>query len=202
MTIDVHSALGALASGVALTAPQLESLGRYSTSLHSWNQRIRLTGASSVEAILGEHVADALPLLRHLPDGPFRLLDVGSGAGFPAIVLALLRPDAQVTMVEPIGKKHAFLRAMIRELPLPNAEALQARIEQLSADDDFDVAVSRATWPIADWLIRARPGLVPGRRILGQIGADVSTLPGDAEVYTYELAGSCRHVVRLETAPN
>ncbi|MBW2241017.1 MAG: 16S rRNA (guanine(527)-N(7))-methyltransferase RsmG [Deltaproteobacteria bacterium] len=202
MSRGIRGSLGAAAAGVAIQESQLEALGRYAESLDSWNQRIRLTGAGSIEAILAEHVADALPLLAHLPHGPFRMLDVGSGGGFPAIVLALLRPDAQITMVEPIGKKHAFLRAMVRELPLPNSEAVQARIDRLSTEDDFDVAISRATWPIAEWLSRARPGLLPGRRILGQTGADLSTLPPDAVTHAYEHRGAQRHVVVLTGPPS
>lgn len=197
MSSATRKALGPGARGVELSNLQLDALGRYAASLHAWNQRIRLTGARSVDAILAEHVADALPLLAHLPPGPFRLLDVGSGAGLPGIALAVLRPDASVTLVEPNGKKHAFLRAMIRELPLPAVEALQARIERLGPDDDFDVAISRATWPIADWLDRARPGLCQGRRILGLTGAALGALPPDATAHPYELAGSSRHVVVL-----
>ncbi|MCP5059644.1 MAG: 16S rRNA (guanine(527)-N(7))-methyltransferase RsmG [bacterium] len=206
MTADGHgriwALLGTAAEGRAIQESQLEALGRYAESLHNWNQRIRLTGADSIEAILAEHVADALPLLDHLPSGPFRMLDVGSGGGFPAIVLALLRPDAQITMVEPIGKKHAFLRAMIRELPLPNAEALQARVDHLSTEDEFDVAISRATWPIEEWLARARPGLLPGRRILGQAGANLPELPPDVTVHAYEHMKSRRHVVVLTEEPS
>lgn len=199
MTGTVLQALGTLANGVTVSEGQLEALDRYAEALHHWNQRIRLTGAGSVEAILGEHVADALPLLPHLPSGAFRLLDVGSGAGLPGIVLALLRPDAKVTLIEPIGKKYAFLRAMIRDLPLPQTIALQTRIESLAPEDDFDVAVSRATWPIADWLSRARPALRPDRRILGLTGADLSTLPRDAVAHPYELAGATRHVIVLDS---
>ena len=200
MTAAVRRALGPLAENVAFSEVQLEALGRYAESLQRWNQRIRLTGAGSVDAILAEQVGDALPLLPHLPSGAFRLLDVGSGAGLPGIVLALLRPDAEVTLIEPIGKKHAFLRAMIRELPLPSTEALQARVESLAPDDPFDVAISRATWPIADWLTRARPGLRPGRRILGLTSADLSTLPPDAVAHPYRRAGATRHVIVLEAA--
>lgn len=197
MSVEIRTALGPLAQGIPLGETQLDALGRFAAGLHRWNQRIRLTGAASLDEILGEQVADALPLLAHLPTSRFRLLDVGSGAGLPGLVLAVLRRDAEVRLVEPNGKKHAFLRAMIRELPLPNAEAIQARVEALTRDDDFDVAVSRATWPIADWLARARPGLLPGRRILGLTGGDLSSLPDDVSVHPYELAGSQRHVVVL-----
>ncbi len=201
MSPDVRAALGPLARGLELSPPQEDQLRRYAESLHAWNQRIRLTGATSVEAILAEHVADALPLLPHLPERPFRVLDVGSGAGLPGIPIAILRPDARVTLLEPNGKKHAFLRAMIRELPLPNTEALRARLEDLPPDAAWDVAVSRATWPLTAWLERAHPTVRPGGRILAQTGPHPpNDLPPAAHLHPYPLAGTTRHVVTLTTA--
>src|SRR5262249_10356263 len=102
--------------GLALSLQQSEQLARYLALLVAWNQRVNLTGARGAGQIISRHLADTFALARHLPDAAFRLIDVGAGAGFLGLVVAILRPDAHCTLLEPTGKKHAFLRAAAREL--------------------------------------------------------------------------------------
>src|SRR5688572_10696434 len=84
----------ARALGVAVPEAAFEPLARYASLVLEWGARINLTGARSAEALADDHLADALALLPFLPAGPFSLVDVGSGAGLPGLVLALLRSDA------------------------------------------------------------------------------------------------------------
>jgi 16S rRNA (guanine527-N7)-methyltransferase len=176
--------------GHELSAAAAELLARYLALLLPWNLRINLTGARSADEILDRHLADGFALLPHLPAGPFRLADIGAGAGFLGVAVAVLRPDARCLLLEPIGKKHAFLRAVARELPLPNLEPRAERLELHLARPDFaafDVAVSRATWPPLEWLDRARPLLRPGGLAAAYEGREPMPLPSGVSRFTYRV---------------
>lgn len=188
--------------GVALGAAALELLARYADLLLDWSSRVNLTGARTREALADEHLADALVLLPHLPPGPFRFVDVGSGAGLPGLVVAILRPEATGVLLEPIRKKHAFLAHAVRELGL--AGRIAARAERLEAHlaggqtGAYDVAISRATWPAAEWLGRGRPLVRPGGWIFGFEGVAPGELPAGARRHPYRLGEKQRALVVLE----
>jgi 16S rRNA (guanine527-N7)-methyltransferase len=188
--------------GVGLGAPELERLARYAELVLDWGSRINLTGARTREALADEHLADALALLPHLPRRPFRFVDVGSGAGLPGLVLAIFRPDATGVLLEPTRKKHAFLAHALRELGL--ADRVAARAERLEAHltggagASYDVAISRATWPAASWLVRGRPCVRPGGRVYGFEGPTPGELPAGARRHPYTLGGRKRALVVLE----
>jgi 16S rRNA (guanine527-N7)-methyltransferase len=176
------------ALGLGLSAAQAELLARYLALLLPWNLRVNLTGAASAEEVLDRHLADAFALVPHLPAGRFRLVDVGAGAGFVGVAVAVLRPDARCVLLEPVGKKHAFLRAVARELPLPNLEPRAERLEIHAArpePEGYDVAVSRATWPPLEWLERARALLRPGGIAVAFEGKERPELPRGAERVPY-----------------
>jgi 16S rRNA (guanine527-N7)-methyltransferase len=185
--------------GVSVPPEAFAPLARYVGLVLDWGARINLTGAHTPEALADEHLADALALLRHLPAGPFSFVDVGSGAGLPGLVIALLRADATGTLLEPVGKKHAFLAHAIRSLGL--AGRVTARAERLEAHLEaggraaYDVAVSRAVWPAADWSQRGLPLLAPGGVLLGLEGAAAGAPPPGCERHPYELARLRRSVL-------
>lgn len=168
----------------------LEDLARYLAILLVWNRRIRLTGARSAEAVVDEHLADALPLLPHLPSGAGELVDVGSGAGFPGLVLGILRPDLRCILLEPVSKKQAFLATVIRELSLAGVRSVRERLEDhMRTGACYDVAVSRAVWPAADWLPRGLALVRPGGIVLGLEGASQGALPSGAVRHPYRRGG-------------
>jgi 16S rRNA (guanine527-N7)-methyltransferase len=188
--------------GVEIGSHELELLARYAGLVLDWGSRINLTGARTPEALADEHLADALAALPHLPGGPFRFIDVGSGAGLPGLVLALVRGDASGVLLEPIRKKHAFLAYAARELGL--AGRVEARAERLEmhlaggAGASYDVAISRATWPAASWLVRGRPLARPGGRVYGFEGSTPGELPAGARRHPYTLGRRKRALVVLE----
>ena len=125
----------------------MAALGRYLDLVAAWNARVNLTGARTAGAILDRHLADGFVLAAHLPADCSTLLDVGAGAGFVSVACAVLRPGLRCTLLEPNGKKHTFLRAVARELPLPGVRALRERLEEHLRREDFepyDAAVSVA----------------------------------------------------------
>jgi 16S rRNA (guanine527-N7)-methyltransferase len=109
--------------------------------------------------MLVHHLLDSIaviePLRRHTGGKPARVLDVGSGAGLPGVVIAALMPELDVTCVDAVGKKAAFVRQAAGELGLKNLHAVHARVEDL-AGDPFDVIVSRAFASLADFVALTR----------------------------------------------
>ena len=146
-------------------AAAADLIRRYFALLLTWNARINLTGARTVEALEGEHLPDALAMSRLVRPGA-RVLDVGAGGGLPALPFAILRPDARVTLLEPRTRRVAFLRTACRDLALTNAEVIEGRLESQDRPAPFDILSSRATFPPADWLELAVPHLGPGAQVL------------------------------------
>jgi len=174
-------------------------LAQYASLVLEWGARINLTGARTPEALADDHLADALALLPHLPGEPFRFVDVGSGAGLPGAAIALLRPDASGTLLEPVRKKHSFLAHAVRALLL--SERLEARNERLEkhlaerGSGAYDVAVSRAVWPASEWLALGEPLLKPAGLLLGVEGSTPGELPPGASRYPYRLRDRSRAVI-------
>lgn len=130
--------------------PRTETLARierYLELLAVWNHRLRLTGERDPSRLIERHVADSLAPVRHLPSRGL-VVDVGSGAGFPGIILACVCPDLEVVLVDSRRKPIAFLCDAIRSVPLPHARAVAARAEDAATDPELAgraaVVVSRA----------------------------------------------------------
>jgi 16S rRNA (guanine527-N7)-methyltransferase len=119
----------------------IETLERFTTLLLEWNGVHNLTGAKTPEAVY-EHIADALYPLDFIKR-PHTLLDVGTGAGFPGLVLAIALPETQVTLCEPLKKRVAFLKYAAVSLELDNVTVAPMRVEKLR-HDPFELITSRA----------------------------------------------------------
>lgn len=143
---------GARALGLALTTSQLEAFVRLEEALLAWNRRVNLTGISDPSEIEVKHFVDSLtlvPLLSGwLSSGQGSCIDVGSGAGFPGLPLAIAMPGLRLTLVEATGKKIAFLRQVVAVLGLERVTTVYGRAEQLAHAPEhrgaYDVAVARA----------------------------------------------------------
>jgi 16S rRNA (guanine527-N7)-methyltransferase len=146
----------------ALEGEAIDSLSVYLSELDAWRRRINLTGRLSPEDLVA-HALEALPGAAFIADGE-RVVDIGSGAGFPAIPLAILRAKASFTLVEPVARKAAFLRHAARTIPLPSLTVHTARIEEVEGET-FDVATTRAVGSLGPLIGRA-PFLRPGGRLL------------------------------------
>jgi len=127
--------------GLSLDEPRLLALSRYLAELDLWRRRTNLTGPMSAEELV-PHALESIFGEKLIPDGA-RLLDIGSGAGLPGLPLAIVRPDLAVTLLEPRGKRAAFLRHAVRAVPVQNAQVLEDRVEKL-AKPLYDVATIRA----------------------------------------------------------
>ena len=171
-----------------------EKLSDFNSLFLKWNKSINLSSARSA-AEIDEHITDCLYLVQRLLDFN-RVIDVGSGGGFPVVVAAIARPETQFTAIEPVHKKHAFLRTAIRELGLDNLEALAVRIEG-HAVRSYDAATSRATFDLIEWFEIGLKHVRPGGVVFGFEGQPREDLPAGVERHRYDIDGKARAIVWL-----
>lgn len=180
------------ALGLALAPAQHEQLVAFLGLLQRWNSTYNLTAVREPEAMLTQHLADCLavlgPLQARLPRG--RVLDVGSGGGLPGVVLAIMAPQLDVTCVDAVGKKAAFVRQVAGTLRVPNLHAAHARVENLKAPP-FDLITSRAFASLADFTRLTGHLLQPGGghwlAMKGRRPEDeLAALPASVEVFHVE----------------
>ena len=139
---QVLLAQGLATLGEHASAPTLAAFDTYCALLHKWSRAYNLTAVTEPFAMLRQHFLDSASVLPHLA-GP-RVLDVGTGAGFPGLVIALLRPDWHVTVVDSVAKKTRFCTQVAHALGLTNVSVLHARVEAEIRGESFDDIVSRA----------------------------------------------------------
>jgi 16S rRNA (guanine527-N7)-methyltransferase len=188
-------------AGLDLPASLQPALEDFVRLFHKWNRQINLSAARS-EAELCEHVGDCLHLVPPLRDAvpassaPSRVLDVGAGGGLPAVVIALCLPALHVTALEPVHKKHAFLRTAARELGLPNLEPRAERLED-HPRRDYAATTSRATLDLADWLRLGIDRVEPGGIAFGFEALPRDDLPPGTKRFPYTHLGRSRAIVAL-----
>lgn len=190
-------AAGLARLGVAASDAQVDTLVRFSDELLRWNARINLSAART-PADMAQHVVDSAAVVPWIPATTQRVIDVGSGGGLPAVPVAILRPELSVVALEPIHKKHAFLQHARRALGLTNLEARAERVED-HAGRGYDVAESRATFALPEWLEIGRELVRPGGVVLAMEGAEQHNLPGRATRHPYTLDDRTRSIVVLRT---
>lgn len=137
----------AAALGVALDEAQLERFDVYARLLVEWNEKINLTAITDPEGIVLKHFADSLAAAPLMPKSFFSLIDVGTGAGFPGVPLAILRDDVELTLLDSLNKRLIFLEELCRAVGV-NATLVHARAEEAGRNsalrEHFDVATARA----------------------------------------------------------
>jgi 16S rRNA (guanine527-N7)-methyltransferase len=160
---------------IHLTGRQVLALLTFEKELMEWNQKFNLTAIRDVESIRTKHFLDSLScVLAWKATPPVRLIDVGTGAGFPGIPLKILYPNMKLTLVESVGKKAMFCQHIVRVLGLENVEMVKARAEDVGQDpkhrESYDWAVARAVANLnvlSEYLI---PLVRIGGRMLAQKG--------------------------------
>ncbi len=154
--------------GVELKPEQAAKLIAHLDLMDEWGQRMNLTAIRDREQQLTKHVLDSLSVIPYLRGR--RIADVGSGAGFPGIPLAIVMPEAQFALIESTGKKCRFLEHVRDTLEITNVEVVQARAEAWKPAARYDTVLARAVGPLAD-LIRNAGALVAGNgRLLAMKG--------------------------------
>lgn len=140
--------------GLPADAKTVDAFLFYCAELKKWNKAYNLTAITDDREIVTKHFLDSLLYLKAIPDDVRTLCDVGTGAGFPGIPIALVRPDLQITLIEPSRKRCSFLRHMTKRLSRENIEVIEANAEAVDAGP-FDLVLTRATFTIAELLKKA-----------------------------------------------
>jgi 16S rRNA (guanine527-N7)-methyltransferase len=159
---------GARALALDLDEAQLARLVAHLDLLDDWNTRMNLTAIRDRPSQLTKHLLDSLTVLPYLQGE--RIADVGSGAGFPGIPLAIVEPHRHFTLIESTGKKCRFLEHVRDTLELKNVEVVQSRAESYKPEVRFDTVIARAVGPVADLVKAAGPLVVGGGRLLAMKG--------------------------------
>ncbi|MGA7537346.1 MAG: 16S rRNA (guanine(527)-N(7))-methyltransferase RsmG [Steroidobacteraceae bacterium] len=158
----------ATALGVALTEHDAARLRQLLEELSRWNHRFNLTGITDLESMVTHHLLDSLAVHRYLHGQS--IADVGTGAGFPGLPLALVNPERRFTLIDSSGKKIRFVSHAARTLGLMNAEPLQARVETLRPERPFDTVLARAFAPLPQLLEAVAPLCASDTRVLAMKG--------------------------------
>ncbi|MGC1453715.1 MAG: 16S rRNA (guanine(527)-N(7))-methyltransferase RsmG [Nitrospirota bacterium] len=156
---------GAKKLSISLTVEQANSLFIYLAELKKWSQKINLTSIKDERDVVIKHVLDSLSYLHGFTAVPgLRLLDMGSGAGFPALPIKITHPEISITMVDSAKKKASFLRHIVRTLKLTEITVIDTRTEELSLQllAAFDVVTARAFADMKSAIAEGMPLLRPG----------------------------------------
>ncbi len=177
--------------GLAASSEQRAALTLYLDLLERWNAVYNLTAVRDRSAMLRQHLADCLAIIPHLAPhlSRGRLLDVGSGGGLPGVVIAVMMPALEVTCVDAVAKKAAFVRHVAGVLAIGNLHAVHGRAETFRSER-FDVVVSRAFATLAKFVEMTRECLAPDGVWLamkGRVpGEELAQVPPDVEVFHVE----------------
>jgi 16S rRNA (guanine527-N7)-methyltransferase len=192
------------ALGVQLSDEQAARALQLLDELTVWNRSYNLTAITARDAMIRGHLLDSLSALGELAGS--RIADVGTGAGFPGLPLALAAPQRAFTLIDSVAKKIRFVTHAARKLQLSNVTPLQARVEALTPDDCFDTVIARAYASLPDLLASVAGLCGPATRVLalkGRFPADeIAQLPPgwrlqSSRPVTVPGLGAERHILRL-----
>jgi 16S rRNA (guanine527-N7)-methyltransferase len=185
---------------VHLTGRQVLSLITYERELMEWNRKFNLTAIRDQESIRTKHFLDSLSCVQAWQaQPPNRLVDVGTGAGFPGIPLKIIYPGMKITLVESVGKKAMFCQHIVRVLGLENVEVIQARAEDLGQKaehrEKYDWAVARAVAQMNVLVEYLLPFVKIGGMVLAQKGESAPAEVQEAEKAMKLLGGKLKQLL-------
>jgi 16S rRNA (guanine527-N7)-methyltransferase len=163
--------------GLKLTPHQVNLLEQYEQELLAWNERYNLTAIRDTEEVRVKHFLDSLTCVQAMKEGPGRrMIDIGSGAGFPGLVLKIVYPSVQLTLVDSVGKKIDFCRHVVKKLGMEQVETLHERAENIGQSlahrEQYDWAVARA--------VAALPVLAEYLLPLVRVGGHMLAMKGES----------------------
>ncbi|MFK3868588.1 16S rRNA (guanine(527)-N(7))-methyltransferase RsmG [Psychrobacter faecalis] len=172
--------------GLTLSAQQQRTLLLYLDQLLLWNKAYNLTAITDPVEALIKHIIDCLAIITHLPPGS--LLDIGTGAGLPAVIIAICQPERQCTALDSNQKKIRFIKQISSELGLTNMQPIASRIEAHEAS--YEVVTSRAFASLIDFVEVAQPRLAEN----GYLCAMKGKAPSDEELQALSDAWQIRTI--------
>jgi 16S rRNA (guanine527-N7)-methyltransferase len=207
-TLEPALHAGCNALGIELSPAQSRALVALLAELVEWNGRFNLTSITEPEDMLRKHLLDSLVVLPHLMGE--RIADVGTGAGFPGLPLAICAPGRQFTLIDSVGKKCRFVEHAAASLGLANVTVVNMRAEAYKPAIRFDTVIARALAKIADFIGYAGHLCTGSGRLLAMKGRlpehELQALPGGwrvVAVHRLDIPGldAERHLVELARTP-
>ena len=177
---------------IEISDNQLEKFDKYMQLLLEWNEKINLTAIIEPDEVKIKHFLDSLTVLKYINDED-KVIDIGTGAGFPGIPLKIMKPDAKITLLDSLNKRINFLNLVIEELELKNIEAIHGRAEEFARNklyrEKYDVAVSRAVANLSTLTEYMLPFVKVGGRCICMKGANLKEELDKAKNAIQELGG-------------
>ncbi len=186
--------------GYNLQEEQLEQFFTYKELLIEWNKKMNLTAIEQEEDIITKHFIDSLSIASYIPDTA-KVIDIGTGAGFPGIPLKILKKDLSITLLDSLNKRITFLEEVIRNLSLENIQAVHARAEELAHKEEYreqyDIAVSRAVAPMHTLLEYMLPYVKIGGKCICMKGPNLQEESKDLQNCLETLGGKIEKIEEI-----
>ncbi|MDF1795376.1 MAG: 16S rRNA (guanine(527)-N(7))-methyltransferase RsmG [Coxiellaceae bacterium] len=186
----------------SISEDQEKQLADHVNLLNKWNKVYNLTAITDIEQQISHHVLDSLAVAPYIKDGS--VVDMGTGAGFPGVPLAIMRPGQKVTLLDSNSKKTRFLVQAAAELKLSEVGVVHSRVESYRADPLFDAIITRAVGKITDTIAAARHLLRPGGRFYFMKGKlpeqELAAFDGDVISHKIDvpLLREERHLIEIQ----
>lgn len=165
--------------GIKLTKKQTEQFYNYMNLLLEWNEKINLTAITEPKDIILKHFVDSLTIASKISDGE-KVIDVGTGAGFPGIPLSILKEEVEITLLDSLNKRILFLQEVIKNINLTKIEAKHSRVEEFAKNknirETYDIATSRAVAPLNVLLEYLLPLVKVGGRCICMKGSNIEEI--------------------------
>lgn len=190
--------------GINISADIVNKFLHYLSELIKWNRAYNLTAVTNESDIIIKHFFDSLLFLKAFPEGDGNICDIGSGAGFPGVPIAIVKPDVLVTLIEPSRKKCAFLKNVKRVLSLEKVQVVESRVESVR-EAAFDIATTRALFDIREFLKKTEHLVKKGGCFIVSKGPkyreELENIPSHARFFhvaaTLPLTSLQRHLIRV-----
>lgn len=188
---------------IDLSVEQMDKFNRYMDLLIEWNQKINLTAITEPEEIILKHFIDSLTILKYLKRNE-KIVDMGTGAGFPGIPLSIVCNENKITLVDSLNKRLVFLQEVIKQLDLKNVETIHARAEDFGQNktyrEQFDIATSRAVANLATLSEYLLPLVKIGGKCICMKASDIEQEVQDAKK-AIDVLGGTIHQIEKFTLP-
>ena len=190
---------------IEINEEQIKSFEKYMNLLLKWNEKINLTAITQPEEVKLKHFVDSLTVLKYINDDD-RVIDIGTGAGFPGIPLKIMKKNAKITLLDSLNKRINFLNIVIETLNLRNIQAIHGRAEEIARNklyrEKYDVAVSRAVANLSTLTEYMLPFVKVGGKCICMKGANVNEELKKAKNAIKELGGEVERVDNFYLSDN
>ena len=187
--------------GVRFSVEQIEQFYKYMNLLIEWNEKMNLTAITEPKEIILKHFIDSITILKYIDDNS-KLVDVGTGAGFPGVPLSIMNLTLKITLVDSLNKRLIFLQEVVKELNLKNIEIVHARAEEFGQNknyrEKFDIATSRAVANLATLSEYLVPLVKIGGKIISMKASNAKEEINDAQKAIEVLGGKIEKIEEFD----